>query len=415
MMNKKQILFVDDDPQIINGLRRMLRKMRDRWELVFAGDPSEALDLLAARRFDVLVTDMQMPGMNGAELLLRVASQYPHVVRIVLSGHASMTPTSKAVRVAHQYLSKPIEADVLKASIERALSAQSVIEREAVKRFVAGCERLPSAPSLYFELQQVVESPQGGAAEMARIVSRDMALSAKLLQLVNSSFFGIGREVTNVEQAVALLGVSRLKALVLAGQISQAFDSPDERVSWIMNAVWDHAIEVAVLAQDLASELKLPATAEDEAFMAGLLHEIGLLLLASQQPDKLALCLEIVRSTGLSLCEVERAQVGATHGEAAAYLLALWGLPVGIIEAVGFHHEIHQLDRVEANATVLVHVADSFSHELHSDYPAHPLAALAERLDRETLAREGLLQSIENWMARQREHRLAQTHSGVTA
>jgi len=148
----KAVLFVDDDENVLAGLRRMLRGFRDQWIMDFVASGAEALHYLAHREADVVVTDLRMPGMNGLELLKHLNSHYPHIVRIILSGQSDEESTIRAAGVAHQYLSKPCETETLKATIVRACALQDRLSNQSLKNIVAGMNSLPSPPTHYQEL-----------------------------------------------------------------------------------------------------------------------------------------------------------------------------------------------------------------------------------------------------------------------
>lgn len=128
---KIKILFVDDEPMVLQGLQRVLRPLRNEWETAFANSGQEALEKLSQEPFDVIVTDMRMPGMDGGQLLTRVKERYPHMVRIILSGQADKTMVMKSVKPAHQYLAKPCDDATLRASLQRPGSNKPATEEIA--------------------------------------------------------------------------------------------------------------------------------------------------------------------------------------------------------------------------------------------------------------------------------------------
>ena len=201
-MSVKRLLFVDDEPNILNGLRHRLRRQRARWELVFVDGPLRALEYLERESVDVIVTDMRMPEMDGAELLERVRKGFPHVTRVILSGHAEKSAALKAVAVAHQYLSKPCGAGELERVIERITALQSATDQTEVRRVVGAVGNLPSPPRVYVELAEAMEQDKASIPQVAQILRKDMALCAKLLHMVNSAFFRLPREVSRVEDAL---------------------------------------------------------------------------------------------------------------------------------------------------------------------------------------------------------------------
>ena len=190
--------------------------MRDEWEINFAPGGKEALEWMESHPVDVIISDMQMPGMDGAQLLYEVLKSHPDTVRIILSGHADREMILRSVRPAHQYLSKPCNADILKSTIQRACNLRESLADEEMKKLISKMDTLPSLPSLYIEIMKEIQSPDSSIKRVATIIEKDMGMSAKILQLVNSAFFGVPRHISSPVQAVTMLGLEMIKALVLS-------------------------------------------------------------------------------------------------------------------------------------------------------------------------------------------------------
>src|SRR5690349_10352704 len=209
---------------MLEGLKRMLYPLRREWEMVFVTEATEALRRLQEDAFDVLVTDLRMPHMSGAELLENVKRAHPQIVRIVLSGTVDQEFTLRSVALAHQYLSKPCDPDVLRVTVERAFFLRDVLEEPGLKRLVASVQSLPSAPSMYLRLVEALRSPHASAAMIGAIVAQDSSMTAKILQLVNSAFFGVRRRITNPAEAVVYLGVETIRSLALTASVFTQFE-----------------------------------------------------------------------------------------------------------------------------------------------------------------------------------------------
>ena len=395
-MAKKRIIFVDDEPNVIDGLRRMLRRQRDEWDTVFVTSATEALQRMAQEPFDVIVTDMQMPGMDGAELLECVLREHPDVARIVLSGHAG-DASIRALQVAHQYLSKPTDPDALRLAIARACPLDRIVRNERIRTAVATLETLPSMPTLCAEITRAVESETGDARQIGRIISRDIAMSAKVLQLVNSSFFGIGRRVSSVDQAVALLGGIRIKALVLADHVFKAFALPRTFRQFSMETLWRHSLAVGEVAALIARTEKQGGDRPDQAFTAGLLHDIGILVLACRRSDDFARVLDLVLKGDQLIGDAEMEVLEVTHAEIGAYLLGLWGLPARLVEAVALHHQANETPYDGLCALTAVHVADVLAGEALATESNEGGRLLAPELDLPYLERIGLAGRLDRW------------------
>ncbi len=295
----KKILFVDDETNLLAGLQRMLRRMRNEWQMAFAPGAHEALEILKSDSFDVIVTDMRMPGMDGCQLLNEVKERYPEIVRIILSGHSDKEAILKSIGPVHQYLSKPCDAEVLKATITRACAMRHLLENDSLIKIISRIESLPSLPTLYTEVIEAVNSPDGSLARVGEIISKDVGMSAKILQLVNSSFFGLPTHVSTPARGVDLLGLETVKALVLGVKIFSQFSRSDSPGYSIAN-LWNHSIATSYIALKIAKRLKLKQSDIDDSFLTGLLHDIGKLILLDRLPAKA--CDEIMEVQASSGC-----------------------------------------------------------------------------------------------------------------
>jgi HD-like signal output (HDOD) protein len=357
----RKILFVDDEPKVLDGLRRMLRPMRHEWEMDFAEGGQAALEILSECPFDVVVSDMRMPGMDGAQLLSEVRNRSPQTVRIILSGHSDHEMIMKSVGPAHQYLSKPCDPETLKGTVGRACALRDLLTNDALQLLVADIQSLPTLPSLYTKLVQELESPDASIKAIGEIISQDVGMTAKILQMVNSSFFGLRRHVSNAADAASLLGVDTIRALVLSIQVFSQFHRIRTR-SFTLESLWSHCTEIGILAKSIAKAEGQNQQLADEAFTAGLLHETGRLVLAASLPEKYQKAEELMRAEHILLADAEREVFGASHTEIGAYLLGLWGLPNSIVEAVAFHLNPSQCPAQQFSPLTAVHVA----HQLKS-------------------------------------------------
>jgi HD-like signal output (HDOD) protein len=356
----RRLLFVDDEPRILDALQRMLRPQRHEWDMHFAAGPAAAIAVLDATPVDVIVTDMRMPEMDGATLLELVMRKWPSTVRIVLSGQTEVAAAERTVRVAHQFISKPCEPGDLFAIIERLCMMRDLLGDGALRDAVGTVETVPSLPAQYAELERIVRGSAAVLPSIAAIVERDPGLCAKVLQLVNSSFFGRPRRITRIEHAVGLLGVNVLRSLILSHDIAQSFSGAGLAGVISLDAERTHAVLTGAVARRLS---QTPADG-DVAFVAGVLHDVGKLLLAAKLPDYFRAVVIEAGERGVPLHVVEREQRGAAHPEIGAYLLGLWGLPVDIVTAVAHHHRPSAAGGAYARLVAEVHIADALVTEL---------------------------------------------------
>lgn len=375
----RRILFVDDEPQILDGLRDLLRKQRKQWSMVFALGGEAALKELEHASFDVVVSDMRMPGIDGATLLTRVRDLYPASARIILSGHADRESIVRALPVAHQFLNKPCDATLLRVVVERACELQRLLQNENIRCLIGKLDKLPSAPHTYWELTRVAARPDVALDDLAAIVEQDPSMTVKVLQLVNSGYFGMPQKLSSVRQAVSYLGTDLLKALALS---VHAFGTIPLNASreFSIEALQRHAIQTARIVKRMVPDPKRGA----EAFTAALVHDIGRIVLSVGVPDILDEALRQERISGRPAHVVERELLGVCHAEVGAYLLGVWGLPLPIVEAVAYHHTPSMAAEGTAEALTLVHIADAL---LGGESGLHAGGATNGLLDAEFVAR----------------------------
>jgi HD-like signal output (HDOD) protein len=388
----KRLLFVDDEPRVLQGLQRQLHGYRHEWEMQFVDSGPKALNLLAAAPADVIVTDMMMPGMDGAQLLTEVMKRHPQTVRLVLSGHADREAVLRLVGPAHQYLSKPCNAEELRFAIARALAMRDLLASEQLKRLASRVGSLPSLPTLHLHLTDELRKDEPSVERVANIISRDVAMAAKILQLVNSAFFGLSLPATTVTEAVTYLGLATIRALVLTVQVFSKFDSRSIP-EFSIDALAEHCWTTGVVARRIADASQRDAKMDDQCFLAGLLHDIGYLVLAAGLTEEYQRVLAAARESDLPTWQIEQEMLGATHAEVGAYLLGLWGLPAPVVEAVALHHRPRSGLAQTFSPLTAVHVADALIHGQARKHPERCGVAI----DRDYIAALGLEARIDEW------------------
>jgi len=387
--NKKRILFVDDEIRILDGIRRMLHCMRHEWELEFATSGAQALDMLQEKPFDVIVSDMRMPAMTGDELLREVRKRYPRVVRVALSGQTSKESVLRSVGPIHQYLPKPCDAEILKSTLARTYQMRSLLQVEKLQEMICQMESLPSLSSMYSELMQELQSPNASLKAVGRIVAKDLGMSTKLLQLVNSAFFGIRGHICEPEQAVTLLGLDTIKALALSVRVFAQFE-PTDLPGFTVEGLWQHSTAVATLAKRIIQTENRQPKEADDAFLAGMLHDVGKLVYAAKAPAEFADALHRARQDNIAFTQAEMQTIGATHAQVGAYLLGLWGFSDPVIQALLFHHNPNDSRTSALTILTAVHVANALvsrsdgcsAHDCRIDEEYLAGLKLTDRLDR---------------------------------
>lgn len=356
-MDPKNILFVDDDENVLSGIQRQLRPYREQWRLFFAINASSALVLMSKQPIDLIVSDIMMPEMQGDELLRIVSENYPATVRMILSGHADEENLKNGMKVAHQYLSKPCSAEMLREVITQVFKIQSCVSNLNLVASVGDPNQLPSLPKIYQELNAAIADENTTVRDIADIFARDMVLSAKLLQLINSPYFGLNRTISSLSEAINLIGIRKLNSLVLSVHIKMAFSINNPVLERYMESLWQDAVRVAELARHIAVSENQQQDRPDQAYLGGLLHNMGLLIFMSRNSEGMTTLLQQLDSSDMTLPDLEKAIFGFARSEAAAYVLSLWKIPPRIIEAVLLQYTPNETQYDSMNALTSVHVA----------------------------------------------------------
>lgn len=357
------ILFVDDDKNILDGLRRRLRSVGSGWELHFAHNAESALEKAAEIEPDVVVSDMRMPGTDGATLLTIMQEKHPHSARIILSGFAEEEAILRTVGPAHQYLAKPCDDQVLIKTIENALNLRSLLTKPELRALVGGIDALASPPKTYTSLVKALENQMVSNQELTAIVESDIALTAEILKLTNSAYFAIGQKINSVSQAIRMIGLDTLKALALFVGLFRSFDGPKSAVAQ-MRQLCQRSQQLGVVATLIAEQEKLPKEVIEVIAAVGMLSHTGSLILYAYRANEMVEVVKRVESDNIPIFIAERDQFGAAHPEIGAYLLGLWGFPSAMVQTVAYHHRPQDTPHTEMNALSTIYVAQHLAREV---------------------------------------------------
>ncbi|HEX4267355.1 MAG TPA: HDOD domain-containing protein [Steroidobacteraceae bacterium] len=333
--DKKRILFVDDDRQLLAGLRRGLAAREAEWDMTFVESGESALEELARSSYDVIVSDVRMPGLDGTAVLATASERWPNAIRVALSGAATLSDTVGLLPVAHQYLSKPCPAPQLQSVIERCLKLHEVLGEPSLRAMIGRVRRLPAHPRIATKLKVTSANDSVSFQRVGELITADTVLAAKVVQIVNSAFFRPARRITNVEQAVQYMGFAGVRNLMLCAEVFARWPGKLANAAVDLESLQQHAQRTAAIAAALTQG----TVWADDSILAALLHDIGYWVLSQECPEQLARSLAVAVDAGIPLHRAETRVIGASHAEVGAYLLGLWGLPYPVIEAVAHHHE----------------------------------------------------------------------------
>ncbi len=332
----KKIIFVDDDQNILRGLRRVLRFLNGEWEVFYAASGREALSILGEYDIDIIVSDYRMPEMNGYELLTQVQKEYPQVVRAMLTGQPDKETYTDSIQTCHYFLWKPLNIDEFKLLLTKLTQLDSLIENPYLKKRLCGMTSLPTLPEVYRNLVRLLSDPDGDYEAIVAMIHNDVALSAQVLKIVNSSCYGLIRKIALLDEAVQYIGVNTLRSMVLAHHIFQEGLPVAENFN--MHELWQHSLLTAQFSEALVGDCN-DKNLEAMASFGGLLHDVGKLILVHSFPESYAKIEQLVVDDGCDQLEAEVRILGANHATIGAYLLSLWGLPEAIVLSALNHHQ----------------------------------------------------------------------------
>lgn len=388
-----RVLFVVQDAADLAELQQSLRTYRRHWEMSFCSHATVALDLFEQQPFDVVLTELALDKGSGAELLEKIRQRYPDAIRMLFCSHAEHAELFGAVGPAHQYLTKPCDPGVLFETVARAQAVNCRITKPGLKTLVSQTESLPSLPAVYLELIEQLRDPEASVDRVGELISRDLAMTAKVLQLVNSPFFGLPVHVKDAVHAAALLGLNTLRPLVLTAGVFRQLETSTLSPS-LLEGVMDHSLAVGWLAKRLTECEGLDREEADDAMLAGILHDIGKLVLADELGRDYTLVAAAAEQTQLPLQLAELDQFDTSHADVGGYLAALWGLPADIVEAITFHHDPMDSPSDVFGATAAVYVANVLWHVQN---PPTSIPAPVTRLDDDYLERIGCCDRVDQW------------------
>lgn len=364
-ITKPVILFVDDEPNIISGLRRMLRGMRNEWDMEFLVGGQEAVDRINAEPFDAVVTDMRMPSIDGVAVLTAAAEKNPESIRFILSGFAEQEAMLAALGYAHRFIAKPCDADLLIGALRSTFAVRDLLPVKSLRILLGEMKSVPVLSERYTRLLKELDDPLSTTVDIAKTIEEDLGLSTQILRLANSAYFNLSRKLSNCRQAVDVLGIETVRALLMVSEfyVSETADSAETCESKVLA---ERSLMIGGLSRQIALTLNLDEAQIDEAATAGVLCHIGTAILRLNHFEKFTAAMSLVEAGTMSVIEAEREMFGASHAELAAYLMGLWGFPDGVVEAVAFHHEPAKSGKTEVSPLSVVHLAQAFVGSFNS-------------------------------------------------
>lgn len=364
------VLFVDDEPDVLEGIENRLYALRSPWRIRLAESGPEALRMMAASPPDIVVSDMRMPGMDGADLLQAVKLRFPRVVRIILSGETGARGFIRAAACAHQVLSKPCDLQELQRLVDEGLVLQRRLHDDRVIEAINDLGALPSLPEISSRLEGALLDESTFVHDVADILEEDAAIVARILHVANSPFFRGSGEVTDVKTAITRLGFDLIRGLVLSEELYTRIERSAAPHAELLRCHRE-ALRMAYIASAIGG----PEQDRRMLFTAAVLYGVA-------------------RLQRLTAPELEQTEL--SDSELAGYLLSLWGLPFRLVQAVAFTDDPSTLACTLEHPAVTLHLARAIRARLDdpSNAPWSEQPLLAPWLLESGLVDEAYLDSL---------------------
>ncbi len=371
-----------------------LSKAEPHWQVDRFDDPQMLLARFELKAPDAVFLSSSIRGYAELNVLNRMIELKPDLLRFQLgpSIHSNQSITQR-LELTHRVFAQPNDIETICTTVKYLLKITQLVKRPAIRQFISNQHQLPAVPGVYLELTHALNSDTTNAKNIASIIQQDPALAAKLIQLVNSSYFGMPREISQIPEAVSILGIRTLRGLALSSRISSTYPPHKRWKYFSFERINQRALLVARLAKDICQQAKVSPGIAEQAFLAGLLQDIGILVMASQNPSDYLKVLQYAVKEKKPLHLAEKKITGLYHGEVGAALMALWNIPPRVVEAILLHPAPHLSTDTDFQPLTAVHVADALIPPVWQ----HKHTKMNNQLSEAYLEKIGYLSSLHHW------------------
>ncbi len=356
-------------------------------ETLYIGNLQMAIEIIADREIGVIIAHFGRNLKDCHNFCLQARKQAPSFIIIILLNDEHSGEVANKIKYAHQTLALSCSNKEIVGAIERGLIASREIQKNPkLTSLLSKLESLPSPPSVYFNLRENLDMPSCNASSLSKLIARDPVLAAKILRIANSGFYAVSRTISDLQQAIALLGTETLLGLVLATHVYDSLPLPGLN----LENLWKHAIGVGLLSREIAKDQGANQSQIESSGIAGLLHDLGSLVFISNKPAEYQAILRKAKGFEPELVKYEKQAFEINHAELGGFVLMLWGLPDSTVNAVKDHHNYDlrtsQIDSSVTSAVVFAEWMFNFPMPLTDEHKEEflktfPFDSTADRFD----------------------------------
>ncbi len=365
------ILFVDDESVLLEFYKSYF-KFREGWNAHLCSDPLSVQEILKNEPIDIIVSDLNMPGINGAELLSTVAENFPWVIRVILTSEANNNLSLKAVKYAHRCLKKPVNMAEIESEIENTLLVYKSEISRIVRTVLTGLDSIPVMPKVYTELiSEIKKGEEASLHKIGDLVAEDPGMSMNILRVVNSPYFGSELTINKPEHAVTMLGLNVVKNLILTAELIDIFPLSPENSSLVDDIIHHSTLCSCLMTEIFAHEELNGKVSKEDVEIAGsigMFHDVGKIVLASEFPDLYQKVTAIHHHSDERLSSIEWQHLGVSHAEVGAYLMSLWGLSSKVAKTIAIHCSASKENRKRDIFMRAIHYSNHIAYQYkHGD------------------------------------------------
>lgn len=358
-------MFVETSGEVLKRMKTSLMRTRTDWQILFMADASAALDLICERKVGIVLANFGMDIVSCEEFFNRLRNKAPEVIRIGLLPDQAKENITRSLEYAHECIATHCDISQMETLIARSLYVwEKASLNPRFAKLMSNLHTIPTPPAIYFDIRDELESPTGTVKTVSRIAAKDPAITSKLLKVANSGFYASPSTITDLEDAITLLGMDLVMALVMSAHLYNQLPIPGLK----LDELWKHSIAVAILAKEIAAHAKGSPAIISICTISGLLHDLGQLIFLANMPDTYYPMIRNARGNETKLLELELEEFGIGHPEVGALILSIWNLPEEVVQAIAGHH-IRDLQSLSEGSlpTKAVCAAESIlqNHHLH--------------------------------------------------
>jgi len=355
-VSENKILVVGADNSNSGFFKKINSALPADWESLNCTNGKEGLEALENSSIAAILCCEKLPDMTGLEMLEKASGHYSDTIRLLFMSEVNPRVVRESSAYIDQHLSFSTQPEAVVKTLENSLNLRKLLINDQLRSTIDSIESLPSLPETYNKIVAELKSENVSIRNISELVSKDISITAKLLQMVNSAYFGLSTRVESVLHATNLLGLNTVQSIVLSAGVFDQFEAPKVK-NYSVESIYNRSIAVGAKARLLAHAFGLAPRYSEDALLSGMLHDIGKLVMLRDFSDEFAEIIEIAVSDSIPINIAQEKIMGTNDAAIGGYLLARWGLSDSIVEAVTLHYTPSNCPNPLLNALTAVHVA----------------------------------------------------------